>query len=284
MMIINQTVLMSGVDYFSVEELNPYSDRSNQPDKLAAAEEFLRIKDALESSGVTVVRTDSPESCQDGIYTANWGLCRNGKAILSSLPNMRAGEEIYAREALEAEGLEVIPAPYLFSGQGDALPCGDLLLAGQTYRTDPRMHKFIADELGYEVISLETVPKLDKNGQVVINKVTGLLNSYFYDIDLAISILTTDLIAWCPAAFTQESQKKIEALPLEKIEVSFEEAVNGFACNLVSTGETVIMSNHAPQLQAAIEQYGLTTITPEITELSKGGGYIRCTTLTLDNC
>jgi N-dimethylarginine dimethylaminohydrolase len=284
MSLINQTVLMSGVDYFSVEELNPYSDRNNQPDKLKTAEEFLAIQAALRASGVTVVRVDSPPSCQDGIYTANWGLCRGDKAILSSLPNMRAGEEIYAREALEAEGFEVIPAPFLFSGQGDALPCGNLLFAGQTYRTDPRMHKFIADELGFEVISLETMPELDEDDRPVINKVTGLPNSYFYDIDLAISILTPELIAWCPEAFTPESQAKMRRLTsVEKIEVSLEEALEGFACNLISTGERVIMSSNAPELQKAIEEHGLKTVTPEITELAKGGGYIRCTTLTLAN-
>ena len=281
---INQTVLMSGVDYFAVEELNPYSDQTNQPDRLRAAEEFLAIKAALETSGVTVVRTDSPEKCQDGIYTANWALCRNNTAILSSLPNRRMAEEVYAREALEAEGLNVIPAPYKFSGQGDALPCGNLLFAGQTYRTDPRMHKFIADELGFEVISLETIPAIDSRGEPIINAVTGWPDSFFYDIDLAISVLTPELIAWCPDAFTFASQAKMRALTsIEKIEVSLEEAMKGFACNLVSTGEVVIMSNHAPELKDAIEAHGLKTITPEITELAKGGGYIRCTTLTLDN-
>lgn len=274
---------MSGVDYFAVEELNPYSNLANQPDKFKAAEEFLRIQDALIEAGVTVIRADAPKDCQDGIYTANWGLCKGDRAILSSLPNMRAGEEVYAREALEAEGFEVIPAPFKFSGQGDALPCGNLLFTGQTYRTDVRMHTFIGDELGFEVISLETVPVLDQNGQPVINKVTGWPDSFFYDIDLALSVLTPELIAWCPNAFTPESQKKIRNLSLEKIEVSLKEATEGFACNLVSTGETVVMSNHAPELQAAIEAHGLKTVTPEITELSKGGGYIRCTTLTLEN-
>lgn len=274
---------MSGVRYFSVEELNPYSDRLVQPDIKLAEKEFLTIKTALEESGVTVIQVDSPESCQDGIYTANWALCRNGKAILSSLPSMRAGEEIHAREALESEGFEVIPAPYKFSGQGDALPCGNLLFAGQTYRTDQRIHQFIADKLGYEVISLETVPELGGNGTPVINKVTGWPDSFFYDIDLAISVLSSELIAWCPEAFTPESQAKIRELAIERIEVSYQEATQGFACNLISTGKTVIMSKSAPELQATIESHGFKVITPEITELAKGGGYIRCTTLTLDN-
>lgn len=280
---INQTVLMSGVEFFAVEELNPYSSKSEQPDTGKAAEEFDAIRSALLSAGVDVITVDPPEDCQDGIYTANWALCREGVAVLSSLPNMRQNEESYARTVLEDQGLTVIPAPYLFSGQGDALPCGNLLFMGQTYRTDPRMHQFIADELGFEVISLQTVPELDREGRVVINSLTGLPNSYFYDIDLALAIISPNLIAWCPKAFTEASQKLIRSLDIEKIEVDYKEAIEGFACNLVSTGETVVMSNRTPQLQTELEARGYKTVTPDITELSKGGGYIRCTTLSLDN-
>ena len=274
---------MSGVQYFAVEELNPYSHKNNQPDLSKTAEEFDSIRQALIGAGVDVITVDAPEGCQDGIYTANWALCRDGVAVLSSLPTMRTDEEFFARQTLEDQGLTVVPAPYLFSGQGDALPCGSLVFMGQTYRTDPRMHQLVADELGFEVISLETLPELDENGAPVINKITGLPNSYFYDIDLAVSVISPNLIAWCPEAFTPESQKKLRALSIEKIEVSLEEALKGFACNLVSTGKTVIMSNHAPKLKAELESRGLKVVTPEITELAKGGGYIRCTTLTLDN-
>jgi len=68
---------------------------------------------------------------------------------------------------------------------------------------------------------------------------------------------------------------------VDKIEVSIDEATN-FATNLVSTGETVIMGAHTPQLSEELRRHGLTVLTPEITELSKGGGFIRCMTLTLD--
>lgn len=281
---INQKVLMSGVDFFGVEELNPYSHKSDQPDLRRAEAEFQSIKTALEDAGVEVIKVDAPAGCQDGIYTANWGLIKGNKAVLSSLPNMRKNEEPYAKEQLEALGFEVITPPYRFSGQGDALPCGNLLFTGQTYRTDPRTHQFLAEELGFTVISLEAIPEVNENNKPIINAITGWPDSFFYDIDLALSVLTPQLIAWCREAFTPESQAKIDALTeLEKIEVSFEEATKGFACNLVSTGEVVVMSNHAPKLQAAIEAKGLKTVTPEISELAKGGGYIRCTTLTLDN-
>jgi N-dimethylarginine dimethylaminohydrolase len=129
---------------------------------------------------------------------------------------------------------------------------------------------------------------LDGNDTPVINKFSGWPDSFFYDIDLAISILKAPadgqkgLIAWCPEALTAESQTIMRALTdIDKIEVSLDEAKNAFACNMVSTGETVVMSAHAPLLKADIEAHGLKTITPDITELAKGGGYIRCTTLTL---
>ena len=280
---INSLVLMSGADYFSVEELNPYSDRLNQPDADKAKAEHAGIQAGMQEAGINVTKVEAPPGCQDGVYTANWALCRNDKAVMSSLPNMRKDEEPYAEEVLRDLGMTVVKAPYRFSGQGDALPCGNLLFAGSNYRTDRRMHAFLAQELGYEVIGLQTIPALDDSGNPAINKVTGWPDSFFYDIDLALAVLTKDLIAWCPEAFMPESQAKIRQLDINKIEVSLEEATEGFACNLVSTGEMVVMSDKAPLFQAAIESRGLNTITPAITELSKGGGYIRCTTLTLSN-
>jgi N-dimethylarginine dimethylaminohydrolase len=272
---INQTVLMSGADYFDVVDLNAYSHSVTSVDRDKALTEHAEIRAALEQAGVNVIKVDAPADCQDGIFTANWGLCRGNKVILSNLPGPRKSEEPYAEQTLRNLGKEVVRAPYPFSGQGDALPCGKYLLAGSTYRTDPRMHQFVAEQLGYEVISLEAVPELSPEGLPVINKLSGWPDSFFYDIDLAISVLREDLIAWCPEAFTPDSQAKIRALPMEKIEVSLAEAKGGFACNLVSTGETVIMSAHAHQLETAIKACGLKVITPAVSELGKGGGYIR---------
>jgi N-dimethylarginine dimethylaminohydrolase len=284
---INKTVLMSGVQHFGVEELNPYSHKNIQPDLEQAAKEHQAVQEALETAGIKVVKVPDPESCQDAVYTANWALVRGDTAVMSRLPNKRKGEEPYAEQVLRDLGKKIVKVPddLHFSGQGDALPCGKYLFAGSHYRTDPAAHSFLAQTLGYEVITLQTIPKVGwfGLGRPTINRVTGWLDSFFYDIDLALSVITPGLIAWCPKAFVPESRKILEALPIEKIEVSIEEATKGFACNLVSTGETVIMSARAPKLKAALEAKGLKTITPEITELAKGGGYIRCTTLTLDN-
>ena len=282
---INRTVLMSGTDYFTDEHaINPYYEGGGSTvNSTAALAEHAAIRRALETAGITVLQVPPPAGCQDGVYTANWGLCRGDTVVLSSLPNKRQAEEPYAEAVLSDLGKELIPAPYRFSGQGDALPCGNMLFCGSHYRTDSRMHGFLAENLGYEVIGLQTVPERDSSGEPVINDVTGWPDSFFYDIDLALAVLRPDLIAWCPDAFMPESREKILAMDIGKIEVSFDEATAGFACNLVSTGETVIMSAHAPKLTADIQAAGLSVLTPEVVELGKGGGYIRCTTLTTDN-
>ncbi|WP_411725654.1 dimethylarginine dimethylaminohydrolase family protein [Methyloglobulus sp.] len=284
---LNSTVLMSGTEHFSDEfAINAYMDSSVPVDSDRAAAEHINIRHALESAGVTVIQVPAPEHCQDGVYTANWALVGGEVAVMSNLPNKRQAEQPYAEKILRELGKTIIhlPTSIRFSGQGDALRCGKYLFAGTSYRTDAAAHDFVADIFGYGVVSLQTIPALDNNGTPIINAETGWPESFFYDIDLAISVLKSDLIAWCPEAFTAESQEKIRALTdLQKIEVSLEEAQQGFACNLVSTGETVIMSNRAPQLQAAIEAHGLKTLPQDVVELGKGGGFIRCTTLTLYN-
>ena len=286
--IINKTVLMSGADYFSDQfAINAHMDSQVPVDIDKAKAEHQHIREALESAGITVRQVPAPANCQDGVYTANWALCRGDKALLAALPNKRQAESPYAEEILRQEGKTILKLPegIRFSGQGDALPCGDMLFTGSNYRTDFAAHQHIQDLLGYKVISLQTIPKrsLWGWGKRIVNEVTGWPDSYYYDIDLALAVISPDLIAYCPEAFVPQSRKVLTALPIEKIIVSRTEATHGFACNLVSTGHTVIMSARAPKLKAALEARGLVTITPEVTELGKGGGYIRCTTLTLDN-
>lgn len=295
---------MSGVEWFDDgAAINPFMDASLIIDRDKARAEHDAICTALEQAGVSVIKVDAPEGCQDGVYTANWALVRGDTAVLARLPGARRAEEAYAEQVLLGLGKKVVhvPGELKFSGQGDALPCGDYLFTGMGYRSDDAAQQFAADTLGYKRVALQTVPQLDEYGQAIINAASGWPDSFFYDIDLALSVLRhpplesgdrldlapkkglKGLIAWCPEAFTPESQEKMYAFDtVDKIEISLEEAIEAFACNLVSTGETVIMSATAPHLRVELESRGFTVITPEITELAKGGGYIRCTTLTLN--
>lgn len=278
---------MSGADYFDDGfAINSYMDDGAPVDVPKAMREHAQIMKAFKQAGIEVVKADVPKDCQDGVYTANWALTRGKMAVMANLPPSRMPELKYAEQELRQLGFEIIKLPeqYRFSGQGDALPCGNKLFTGTDYRTSPEVHELLHEKLGYEVISLQTVPEYSIDKQPVTNAVTGWPDSFFYDIDLAIAVLSPNLIAWCPEAFMPESQEIIHALAdIDKIEVSLEEAMQASACNLVSTGETVVMGDQAPELKQAIEAKDLKVITVDVTELLKGGGFIRCTSLTLNN-
>jgi len=281
---------MSDAKNFSNEQpINPYYHvESIDCDK--AAVEHDGIRSLLIGAGVKVTTVPSPINCQDGVYTANWALVRGDTAVMANLPNARQLEEDYAEKVLTEMGKKIVHVPneLKFSGQGDALVCGNLLFCGSGYRSDAEAQKFAAETLGYDLIQLQTVPKTDDNGTPIINSASGWPDSFFYDIDLAIAIIAgptehkKGLIAYCPEAFTPASQELLANLDaVDKIEVSIDEARDGFATNLVSTGQTVIMSAHAPNLTDELRRRGFVVMTPDITELAKGGGYIRCMTLTI---
>jgi N-dimethylarginine dimethylaminohydrolase len=285
--IINRTVLMSDAENFSnVVELNIYTDEEKQPDLEAARDDHERVREALGSAGIHVFQRRSPEGCQDGIYTANWAFCHKDMAIMANLPNVRQAESYHAKRILWGLNKKIIEIPQgiRYSGQGDTLPCGDTLFVGKGYRTDAVMAKILKNLMPeYNVVSIQTVPQLDERGEPVINKVSGWEDSPFYDIDLAMGVVKPGMIAWCPEAFLPESQDLIAGLKdVEKIEIDYTEATELFASNFISTGRKVVMGN-APKLQAALEAKGLETVSLETKEIKKGGGFIRCIALTIDN-
>ena len=281
---INQKLLVSGADYFTDDyKINPYYTETKINREKAIAE-HARIVECFREAGIEIIKVDPPKGCQDGVYTANWAIVKDGIAVMARLPEARKGEEAYARKKLEEQGIKtyLVPENYLYSGQGDSLRCGKYLFAGRGYRSDPEAQTFVADKLGLELVQVHANPQLNADGSIHINPATNHADSFWYDLDLAISIIDEHTIAYCPGALDEESNKKLEAIQdLDKIIVDYDECTKGFACNLVSTGKHVIMSANAPKLKSALEARDLICITPEITELLKGGGYIRCISLWL---
>ncbi len=281
---INQKLLVSGADYFSDEfEINPYYT-SNKIDVAKAVAEHKVIVDCFKKAGIEVIKVDPPKDSQDGVYTANWALVHNGVAIMARLPEARKAEEGYAKKVLENLGIKTVEVPdnYLYSGQGDSLICGNYLFGGRGYRSDPEAQQFAAKTLGLDLIQVHAKPQLNADGTEHINPFTHHADSFWYDLDLAISVIDEHTIAYCPDALDEESNRKIESLTdLDKITVDFDECTKGFANNLVSTGKHVIMSCKAPKFQAELEKRGLICLTPDIEELKEGGGYIRCVSLWL---
>lgn len=263
---MNRKLLVSDAAHFRVDyEINPYMHAEVQPDRAAAVAEHEAIVAAHRAAGRRLEYVASVPECPDMVFTANAAVVRGDRAVLGYPPPERKAEMPYFQDWLIGRGFDVVEAPYPFSGQGDALACGDLLLAGYGQRTDRRMHAVLARELGYEVLPLRTV------------------SPRWYDLDLAVAVIENPhTLAYCPEALDEPSRRRLRRLGLDLIEVSVDEAAR-FALNLVSDGTTVTMTRQAPQLAAALRARGLRVVELDTTELAKGGGGVRCTALTLDN-
>ncbi|SFW91048.1 dimethylarginine dimethylaminohydrolase family protein [Amycolatopsis australiensis] len=262
----HRRLLMCSAKYFRIDyEINPYMHTDVQPDPAAAVAEHDRIVAAHLAAGRTVEFVEADPMCPDMTYTANAAVVRGDRAVLATLPPERAPETPHYRAWLEANGFDVTDTPYAFSGQGDALACGDLLLAAHGRRTDARVHRVLARHLGYEVVGLRTT------------------SARWYDLDLAVAVIRPGrTLAYNPEALDQPSLRTLRGLGLELIPVRPAEAAR-FALNLVSDGRTVTMTAGAPHLAADLRAQGLAVVELDTTELRKGGGGIRCTALTLDN-
>ncbi len=281
---LNARMLVSDARYLQPMGINAYEDTGNQPDIGEGIAEHQAAVEAYEQAGIHLEQVPSPEGCQDGVFTANWGLVWGGRVLLSKLPNLRQAEEAYAEQALKNLGFETRRASVLFSGQGDALIIGgNRVIIGDGYRTDATVASEIREWLGLEVIVARTKPKRSfPFGPPVRNKVTGLWDSYFYDLDLAVGVIRPGLLAVCFDALTGKGEAAIKNLKdVEIISVSEYEAKEQLACNLVSNGETVILSGGAKQLAADLRAKGLKVVPLPNHQLRKSGGGWRCISLSL---
>jgi N-dimethylarginine dimethylaminohydrolase len=262
---MNTDLLMCDTRYFRVDYvINPYMDVAVQPDPVRVRAEHNAIVAAHKAAGRDVRWIESAPECPDMVYTANGAFVAGGRAVLGAPPVARSAEIPYVRSRLKMDAFEVVESPYSFSGQGDALPCGQHLLAGYGQRTDRRVHAVLAEVFGYDIVPLRTV------------------DARWYDLDLAVGVINDATVVYCRDALEGASAGRLHELDLDLVEVDADEAAR-FALNLVSDGSTVTMTSGAPRLAAELRERGLDVVELETTELRKGGGGVRCTALTLDN-
>ena len=132
---------------------------------------------------------------------------------------------------------EVVAASYVNEGEGDYLRAR-VVLGGSGFRTDPRSHDEVADFLGVPVVSLE------------------LVDERFYHLDTALAVLTDDLVAYWPGAFSRRSVGVIEDLFPDAIVATEADAV-AFGLNAWSDGRTVVVADGAHRAHRRAARPGL---------------------------
>jgi len=261
------TILMCPPDYYGIEyEINPWMSRQRQADRDLAIEQWESLATVLARLGVEIQLLDPVPGLPDLVFTANAALIHRGRAILSRFRHkQRQGEEPHSAAWLRRHGftVEMLPEERFFEGAGDALFCGETLLAGYRIRSDVKSQQMLGEMLGCEVIPLE------------------LVDEYYYHLDTCFCPLAPGVAIWHPAAFDEYGRRAVTELIPTLIPVVPEEA-RSFACNAVVVGKNVITNSGSPQLHRDLARHGFAPHETPLSEFVKAGGSAKCLTLRLD--
>ena len=254
-------------DYYGIEyEINPWMSRQKQADHEQATRQWTSLRSVLEDSGATTVLLTPVPGLPDLVFTANAALIFRDQAVLARFRfPQRSGEEAYDEAWLTTAGFTVdrLPPGVFFEGAGDALFCGDTLIAGYRIRSDVRGHQHIGVMFGCRVIPLE------------------LVDPYYYHLDTCFCPLAPGQAIYFPGAFDDYGRRALEQAVAELIPVSEDEA-RRFACNAVVVGRTVITNTGCPGLHEALRARGFDCRETPLDEFVKAGGSAKCLTLRLD--
>jgi N-dimethylarginine dimethylaminohydrolase len=260
-------ILMCPPDFYGIEyEINPWMNRLVASDSVESHRQWQALHDTLCELGVQVERLAPVPGLPDLVFTANAGLVFHRTFISSRFRfGVRQGETpLFDRWASE-HGFSVVTLPpgLNFEGAGDALFCGDTLIAGYRFRSDARSHQRVGEMLGVQVLPLE------------------LVDPRFYHLDTCFCPLDEDSAIYYPGAFDDYGRSVLSGQIARLIEVSAEEAVS-FSCNAVVVGKAVVLNDGAPKLARALNDLGFEARPLRLTEFIKAGGSAKCLTLRLD--
>ncbi|MDA7950738.1 MAG: arginine deiminase-related protein [Pirellulaceae bacterium] len=260
-------ILMCPPDYFGIEyEINAWMKKDRQVDHPLAVKQWTALQQVLIEAGAKISLLEAVKGLPDLVFTANAALIYRKTAILSRfMHKQRQGEEEHDQAWLEANGFKIhkLPETISFEGAGDALFCGDTLLAGYRMRSDIKGYQDIGTLLGCRVTPLE------------------LVNPYYYHIDTCFCPLSVDTAIYFPGAFDEYGRKALTNLVPNLIEVNEEEA-RSFACNAVVVNKTVATNSGCPDLHKKLKENGFCPVGTPLGEFVKSGGSAKCLTLRLD--
>ena len=267
MTIDTPTILMCPPEYYGIEyEINPWMNQARQADHDLAIQQWQQFHDILRSLDVGIELLPAVAGLPDLVFTANAALIYRKQAIISRFRHpQRQGEEEHGQRWLAAHGFHVqcLPEDLYFEGAGDALFCGETLLAGYRTRSHAGSHQAVGKALGCRVLPME------------------LIDSYYYHLDTCFCPLDVDTAIYYPGAFDAYGRQALESAVGNLIAVEREEA-QSFACNAVVVGRTVVTNTGCPNLHRQLSDAGYRPVATPLSEFVKAGGSAKCLTLRLD--
>jgi N-dimethylarginine dimethylaminohydrolase len=264
-------ILMCPPDFFGVAYvINPWMEgQIALTDAGEARRQWVQLK-ALIEPHAEIALAPSQAGLPDLVFTANAGLPKGGRVILSRFrcPERR-GEEGVFRAVFAARGYELIDPPpgMSFEGAGDALfdEARELYWVGHGFRSDKDIAPFLERVFSTRAVSLT------------------LADHRFYHLDTCLCPLPGGYLLYFPGAFDAASRASIEAIVPEERRIAVgEEDAEGFCCNAVALGRSVILNSASVELRRRLSDAGLAPILTPLSQFIKAGGAAKCLTLEMN--
>ncbi|WP_211198977.1 dimethylargininase [Phytoactinopolyspora limicola] len=256
--------LMCPPTYFDVTyAINPWMDPARSVDRELAITQWTTLRETYESLGHRVDVIDPIPGLPDMVFTANGAFVVGRRALGARFREpVRAAEAPAHRAWLADRGYEVHLPQAVNEGEGDLAWTGKHILVGTGFRSASDAQAEIAGVFGVPVIALE------------------LVDPHFYHLDTALTVLDEHTIAYYPPAFSQASQRQLDALYPEAVIVGEGDAMV-LGLNATSDGRHVVMAAQAEKMAEQISSLGFVPVPVDVSELLKAGGGVKCATLEL---
>lgn len=260
---MQKKILMSPADHFGLEyDINAWMHKHEQVDLGVAKQQWQNVYNIYtQQMGWDVVLCPPVKHLPDMVFATDCGLMIDGKILLSNFryPERKPETPHFKDWFLQNGYTNMQQAKNLFEGGGDAMLCGNKILAGFGFRSEEASLQELRDHFGLEVIPLKIV------------------DPYFYHLDTSVAVLSDDTVAFYPGAIDAASQKRLRAAVPNVIEATLQEA-QGFGLNAISDGKTIITSDESESLLQKYRSAGFKVIGTPILEFRKSGGGVKCMT------
>lgn len=243
--------------------INPWMDPSQPVDRDRALTQWANLRATYEALGHRVDVLEPLPGMPDMVFTANGALVIGGRALGAKfLEDVRAAEAPVHRAWLTKHGFEVHEPRAVNEGEGDLAWTGRHILVGTGFRSSPNVMAELTEVFGLPLVLLE------------------LVDSRFYHLDTALTVLDQGTIAYYPPAFTDASRRALAELYPDAVIATEEDALL-LGLNATSDGRRVVMAEQARKLAEQIAEIGFEPIPVDVSELLKAGGGVKCATLEL---
>tara|TARA_Y100000296_G_scaffold79154_1_gene102746 strand:- start:1671 stop:2480 length:810 start_codon:yes stop_codon:yes gene_type:complete len=266
-------ILMCDPEFFDVNyEINSWMSTKNKANSTKARKQWDQMLSCVVKSGAQIRYIQPDPQFPDMVFTANAGLIRGNKVVLSNYrhPERQGERELFRRWFLD-HGYQVIelPSHIYFEGAGDALFLDDILFIGDGLRTDKQAHHLIAEALEVDYVSCK------------------LIDPYFYHLDTCL-FMTHNQFVYYEKAFSQLALSTMlmkvvdyvtkSGTSVNIIPVKSHQAMQ-FICNSIKINHNIITPAH--DYYEVFLGWGASVMRCDMSEFIKAGGAVKCLTLEL---